>query len=90
MSKNTVGNESFAFEQSLAELETLVQKMESGDMSLEASLKTFEQGVRLTRDCQKALTDAEQKVQKLLEQNGELTTEPFNAVNEEPSAGKGP
>ncbi len=85
MSKNT---ESFAFEQSLAELETLVQKMESGDMSLEASLKAFEQGIRLTRDCQKALTDAEQKVQKLLEQNGELTTEPFNAVDGEPSADK--
>ena len=80
MPKNT---ESFAFEQSLAELETLVQKMESGDMSLEASLKAFEQGIRLTRDCQKALTDAEQKVQKLLEQNGELTTEPFNAVEGE-------
>ncbi|KEI70344.1 exodeoxyribonuclease VII small subunit [Endozoicomonas elysicola] len=85
MSKNT---ESFAFEQSLAELETLVQKMESGDMSLEASLKAFEQGIRLTRDCQKALTDSEQKVQKLLEQNGELTTEPFNAVDGEPSADK--
>lgn len=86
MSKNT---KSFAFEQSLAELETLVQKMESGDMSLEASLKAFEQGVRLTRDCQKALTDAEQKVQKLLEQNGELTTEPFNAVDGESSADEG-
>ncbi len=86
MSKNT---ESFAFEQSLVELETLVQKMESGDMSLEASLKAFEQGIRLTRDCQKALTDAEQKVQKLLEQNGELTTEPFNAVDGESSADEG-
>ncbi|WP_305881921.1 exodeoxyribonuclease VII small subunit [Endozoicomonas sp. SCSIO W0465] len=81
-----VDSESFAFEQSLAELETLVQKMESGDMSLEDSLKAFEQGIKLTRSCQKALTDAEQKVEKLLEQNGELTTEPFDAVNTEPSA----
>ena len=85
MSKNT---ESFAFEQSLAELETLVQKMESGDMSLEASLKAVEQGIRVTRDCQKALTAAAQKVQRLVEQNGELTTEPFNAVDGEPSADK--
>ncbi|WP_066016008.1 exodeoxyribonuclease VII small subunit [Endozoicomonas atrinae] len=86
MSKNT---ESFAFEQSLAELETLVQQMESGDMSLEESLKAFEQGIKLTRSCQKALTDAEQKVQKLLEQNGELTTEPFDAEGGEPSADRG-
>ena len=86
MSKNT---ESFVFEQSLAELETLVQQMESGDMSLEESLKAFEQGIKLTRSCQKALTDAEQKVQKLLEQNGELTTEPFDAEGGEPSADRG-
>lgn len=89
MSKNTAGTEGFAFEQSLAELETQVQKIESGDMSLEESLKAFEQGIRLTRDCQKALTNAEQKVQKLLEQNGELTTEPFGVVDGEPSAGRG-
>ncbi|WP_257295092.1 exodeoxyribonuclease VII small subunit [Endozoicomonas sp. YOMI1] len=89
MSKNTVDTESFAFEQSLAELETLVQKMESGDLSLEESLKAFEQGIKLTRGCQKALTDAEQKVQKLLMQNGELTTEPFAAGGEEPSADRG-
>ena len=77
MSKNASETQGFAFEQSLAELESLVQKMESGDMSLEESLKAFEQGVRLTRDCQKALSDAEQKVNKLLEQNGEITSEPF-------------
>ncbi|MBO9481917.1 MULTISPECIES: exodeoxyribonuclease VII small subunit [Gammaproteobacteria] len=89
MSKNTVDTESFAFEQSLAELETLVQKMESGDLSLEESLKAFEQGIKLTRGCQKALTDAEQKVQQLLAQNGELTTEPFAADGAEPSADRG-
>lgn len=88
MSKETVGSEGFAFEQSLAELEALVRNMESGDMSLEESLKAFEQGIRLTRDCQKALTDAEQKVQKLLEQNGELITEPFDVVDEGPSASR--
>ena len=89
MSKNTVETESFAFEQSLAELETLVQNMESGDLSLEESLKAFEQGIKLTRGCQKALTDAEQKVQQLLTQNGELTTEPFAADVEDPAADRG-
>ena len=73
----------FEFEQSLAELESLVQQMESGELSLEQSLKAFEQGVKLTRDCQKALTEAEQKVQLLLEKNGELTTEAFLPNTEE-------
>ena len=54
------------FEQALGELETLVTAMESGEMSLEESLQAFEQGVKLTRDCQQALTEAEQKVQLLL------------------------
>lgn len=71
-------NEGFAFEHSLAELEALVQKMESGDLSLEQSLQAFEQGVKLTRNCQKALTEAEQKVQLLLDDNGKLKTEPFS------------
>ena len=57
------------FEKSLQELETLVEKMESGDLSLEESLKCFERGVALTRNCQKALQEAEQKVQILLEKN---------------------
>ena len=79
--------EGFAFEQSLAELEQLVQQMESGDMSLEQSLKAFEKGVKLTRECQKALTEAEQKVQILLEENGQLKTEAFSQPSgEEPSA----
>lgn len=85
MSKNTAHTKGFAFERSLAELEALVQKMESGDMSLEASLEAFEQGVRLTRDCQKALSDAEQKVQKLSEANGKLVTEPFDGTTEHES-----
>jgi exodeoxyribonuclease VII small subunit len=53
--------------------------MEDGELSLEASLKAFEEGVKLTRECQQALQEAEQKVQVLLEQNGELVAEPFDA-----------
>ena len=66
------------FEDSLEELEQLVEQMEHGDISLEESLKSFERGVKLTRTCQKALQDAEQKVQILLEKNGKQTLEPFN------------
>ncbi|NBA96092.1 exodeoxyribonuclease VII small subunit [Pseudomonas sp. R5(2019)] len=66
------------FEQSLAELQTLVERLENGELSLEDSLTAFEQGIRLTRDCQGALAQAEQKVQQLLERDGELTQEPFD------------
>ena len=66
------------FEKSLKELESLVENMESGDLSLEASLKAFENGIKLTRECQTALDSAEQKVEQLLEENDELTSEPFN------------
>ncbi len=74
-------DDKFNFEKALQELEKLVEKMEEGDMSLEESLKQFERGVALTRSCQKALTDAEQKVQILLNDadKGALTT--FNTDN---------
>lgn len=65
------------FEDSLAELEQLVSQLEQGEISLEESLKSFERGVTLTRICQKALQEAEQKVQILIDQNGTQTLEPF-------------
>ncbi|WP_340122161.1 exodeoxyribonuclease VII small subunit [Methylobacter svalbardensis] len=65
------------FEDSLAELEQLVNQLEQGELSLEESLKSFERGVNLTRTCQKALQEAEQKVQILIEKNGTQTLEPF-------------
>ena len=58
------------FEQSLSELETLVQKLEQGDVPLEEALATFERGVALTRQCQTALRTAQQKVEVLLGQSG--------------------
>jgi exodeoxyribonuclease VII small subunit len=68
-----------AFEQSLAQLEALVTRLESGDLPLEQALECFEQGVRLTRECQSALTAAQQKVQ-LLRQRGESSViEEFSA-----------
>ena len=62
---------SYPFERSLARLEELVSQMESSELSLEVSLKTFEEGIKLTRECQQALKDAEQKVTVLMEKNGE-------------------
>jgi exodeoxyribonuclease VII small subunit len=55
------------FEKALADLEQQVHLLESGELSLEDALKSFEAGIRLTRECQQALTEAEQKVQLLLE-----------------------
>ncbi|MBA54464.1 MAG: exodeoxyribonuclease VII small subunit [Pseudomonadales bacterium] len=65
------------FEQSLQTLEQLVESMEGGDMTLEKSLEAFEQGIKLTKECQQALREAEQKVEILLNQNGEEQLTPF-------------
>ncbi|PZP25222.1 exodeoxyribonuclease VII small subunit [Pseudomonas kuykendallii] len=67
------------FEQSIADLQNLVERLERGELSLEDSLGAFEQGIRLTRDCQAALSQAEQKVQILLERDGETEEAPFEA-----------
>ncbi len=66
------------FEHSLNELQVLVERLESGDLSLEDSLTTFEQGIALTRECQSALQDAEQRINVLLEKNGTLTEQPHD------------
>lgn len=69
--KKIESNPEFNFEQSLAELETIVDRMERGDLGLEESIRHFEKGISLTRACQKALAEAEQKVQILLQENGD-------------------
>jgi exodeoxyribonuclease VII small subunit len=63
------------FEESLAELESIVDSLEAGELSLEESLKSFEKGITLTRNCQTALTEAEQKVKVLTEKNGVISIE---------------
>jgi len=75
-------NDEFDFEKALAELETLVERLETGDLSLEESLKDFERGVALTRACQKALAEAEQKVQILLSEEGKEKLEDFPQQND--------
>lgn len=66
------------YEAAVAELESLVQRLEQGDISLEESLKLYESGVLLTRDCQDALQAAEQKVQMLLQQSGQSSLVDFD------------
>jgi exodeoxyribonuclease VII small subunit len=69
------------FEQSLAELEAIVEKLEHGELSLDDSLQQFERGVQLTRVCQTALKQAEQKVEVLLRKSGaadEYDSAPFD------------
>ena len=67
------------FERAMAELEQLVDKLEKGDLPLEESLAAFERGVALTRTCQAALRQAEQKVELLLQKpGGETERVPFD------------
>lgn len=63
------------FEKALADLESIIEKLEQGDLPLDESLKAFERGVELTRHCQVALKQAEQKVEILLRKTGQ--PEPF-------------
>ncbi len=76
------------FEKSLLELESLVGRLEKGDLPLDEALKTFERGVELTRHCQAALKTAQQKVEILLTREGEPEIAPF-LVPEEEVAGPG-
>lgn len=70
--------ETASFEEALSELEALVERMESGDLTLEESLAAFEQGISLTRHCQEALQAAEQKVEILTARTPDAATEPFD------------
>jgi exodeoxyribonuclease VII small subunit len=65
------------FETAMRDLEELVERLERGDLPLEESLAAFERGVMLTRVCQTALKEAEQKVEILLKKAGESAVEDF-------------
>lgn len=68
----------FNFESSLNELEKMVDALENGDLNLEQSLENFERGIQLTRACQHALSDAQQKVQILLAENGKTELKDYS------------
>jgi len=75
--------ETIDFEQSLRSLEEIVRKMEQGELTLENSLEAFEEGVRLTRNCQTALQKAEQKVNILVKNsNGEFSSTEFKPTSD--------
>lgn len=69
------------FEKKIKRLEEIVQKMEKGELPLEESLKLFEEGVKLSRDCHKELTQAEAQVKKLVsvDSDGKAIVENFKA-----------
>jgi exodeoxyribonuclease VII small subunit len=73
------------FETAMRDLEELVERLEHGDLPLEESLAAFERGVMLTRACQSALKEAEQKVEILLKKAGEPAVEDF--MPDEPKSG---
>ena len=75
------------FEKALAELETLVERLERGDVPLDEALRAFERGVALTRHCQSCLQTAQQKVEILLKRSGQAEVQPFEGSGDENAAG---
>jgi exodeoxyribonuclease VII small subunit len=71
------------FEEALGRLEDIVKKMEAGDMTLEESLKAFEEGIKLARLCSRKLDEAERRVEVLLKQEDELVIKPFQVDQNE-------
>lgn len=71
------------FESSLEELERIVKQLEAGDLPLDRSLELFEQGVRLSRECQQRLDEAERKIEILLKgSDGAYAPAPFEETEE--------
>ncbi|HOO89752.1 MAG TPA: exodeoxyribonuclease VII small subunit [Syntrophales bacterium] len=71
------------FEKALEKLEGIVRKMEEGNMSLEESLKAFEEGIKLSRFCTEKLDEAEKRVKLLLREGDALTVKPFGEKDED-------
>lgn len=71
------------FESALARLEKITEELEDGDLSLEASLKIFDEGIQLTEFCNAKLSEARTKVEILLEKSGRLEAEPFAELPDE-------
>ncbi len=71
------------FEKSLQHLEKIVSQMESGELGLEESLEQFEKGIKLAKNCQDKLANAELRVEQLIEKNGLQQTIPFEDLDED-------
>ena len=74
-----------SFEEALLELEGIVEKLEKGQLSLDESLMLFEKGIKLVRECNDKLKSAQQKMEQLIAENGELRTETFEVERDESS-----
>jgi exodeoxyribonuclease VII small subunit len=83
MAATEKSNDLGGLEKSLEELEVLVVRLEKGDLPLEQALKEFEHGVKLTRRCQLALQEAEQKVEILLKKTATAEASPFENDDED-------
>lgn len=70
------------FEDKLSELETIVEKLEKGQLSLDESLELFEHGITLSRECNAILKSARQKVEKLIEEDNNIRSEDFALSDE--------
>ena len=68
------------FEDSIEELEKIVDKLEHGQIKLEESITTFERGMKLAYRCNQQLIESEQKIEQLVEENGRLRQEPFHSI----------
>ena len=71
------------FEEAMARLEKFTRELEEGELSLEQSLKKFDEGVRLAEFCGKTLNEAEKKVEILLQRDGEMVAEPFSSEQDQ-------
>lgn len=79
----TVKKEKFDFNQGLQDLEAIVKKMEMGEMKLEDSLNFFEQGIKLSKQCQKSLSEAQQKVLKLTQEDNDTNPTVVDNIDDE-------
>jgi exodeoxyribonuclease VII small subunit len=85
MPKNTTKQDEISLgklEESLEALESLVERLESGDLSLEQAVAEFERGVKLSRQCQAVLKSAERKVEILLKASADAEPEPFEGTSD--------
>ena len=76
MSKN---EENKSFEELMKNLENIVQELEKGDLNLDDSVAKFEEGMKISKECSKILEDSEKRISILLENNGEVSEENFEA-----------
>ena len=67
------------FEEAMKKLETIVTELEKGELNLDESVKKFEEGMKIAKQCNTILEDAEKKITILLEKDGELKEEDFDA-----------